>query len=257
MADRIVEIGHPLVSVILPARDEAGTIAEVVRRVAASVERRGWSYEIVLGDSASSDDTVARALEADPRLRVVRAERPGKGFALTRAFLHARGQILAFMDSDLDLAPEDLPALIDAVLAGAACAAGAKTGAALASRPFFRRIASRAVNVAARLALRSGISDHQTGMKAFDGAALRAVLPEVMEAGWLWDTEVLWRLGQRGSAVVQVPVGLSGARDGAFRSWPDRITGLAQVLSLYARLSREPARNPAHADAVASGRSRR
>ena len=248
MVDPSVRNAPPLVSVVLPARDEADTIAEVVLRVAAALEQNGWTYEILLGDSASSDDTVARALRADPSIRVVPVDRPGKGLVLTSALRQARGEILAFMDSDLDLAPEDLPALIRAVRAGAGCAAGAKMGAALAARPALRRLASRAVNAAARLVLRSGLQDHQTGMKAFDGTAMRAILPDVKEEGWLWDTEVLWRLARSGSSLVQVPVTLHGARDRAFNQWRSRIGGLAQLLSLYARLSREASGLAAPAD---------
>lgn len=231
---------QPDVTVVLPARNEAGTIAQVIRRLSAVLHDRAWTHEIVVGDSASTDDTAARAKAAGPRVRVVREERPGKGRILTRCFQASRGRVLAFMDSDLDLAPEELPWLIDAVLGGAACAAGAKDGPALASRPWLRRSGSLVVNGAARLLLRTGLTDHQTGMKAFDGATLRAVLPRVKEHGWLWDTEVIWRILQEGGRVVQVPVQLAPGRTDTFRSWEGGWTGARDVMTLYGRLAREP-----------------
>ena len=241
---------QPLVSVVLPARNEAATIAEVVRRVAAALERHGWPGEIIVGDSASVDGTAARALSADPGIRVVRAEEPGKGLILTRALLQARGEIVAFMDSDLDLAPEDLPALIAAVRAGAHCAAAAKTGEALAARPLLRRAGSRMVNLTARLALRTGLQDHQTGMKAFHGPTLRHVLPDVKERGWLWDTEVLWRLRRSGATLTQVPVALHGNGGETFAGWKSRFDEAGALLGLYARLARENALPAASADAL-------
>ena len=237
----------PYVSVVLPARNEQATIDSVVRRVGAALAKHGWSYELILGDSASNDGTVARAVGADPATRVVREDRPGKGLVLTRALQATRGEIVAFMDADLDLAPEDLPALIAAVRAGAGCAAAEKTGEALAARPLLRRFGSRLFNTATRLLLRTGLSDHQTGMKAFHGPTLRGVLPDVKEQGWLWDTEVLWRLRRAGAKLCQVPVAMHGAGNRAFPGWGSRFACAGQMVGFFARLAREadaPAARP-------------
>lgn len=227
--------GRPDVSVVIPAHNEASTIAEVIRRVDACLEARGWSREIIVGDSASTDDTVAEALATGLPVRVVSAFESGKGRILTRALMEARGRVLAFIDADLDLSPEELPSLIDEVLDGATCAVGAKAGEALAARPLHRRLASRVVNAAARRFLRTGISDHQTGMKAFSREPLRQVLPYVVETGWLWDTEVLWRLRRAGATAIEVPVTLLDARGSGFRG-ANGIEGGRQFMALYSRV---------------------
>lgn len=225
----------PDVSVVIPAHNEMGTIAEVVRRVDACLDARGWSKEILIGDSACTDGTVLAAVATGLPIRVVSAVEPGKGRILTRAFLQSRGRVLAFIDADLDLFPEELPRLIDEVRAGATCAVGVKTHTARASRPLSRRIGSFLVNAAARIVLRTGLTDHQTGMKAFDGDALRAVLPEVVETGWLWDTEVLWRLKSAGGSVTEVAVTLSYSGFTDVRHL-NSVDGARQVLAMYRRV---------------------
>ncbi|NIP79393.1 MAG: glycosyltransferase, partial [Gemmatimonadetes bacterium] len=205
-----------------------------------TLEGRGWSYEIVVGDSASTDDTADRALSSGIPVRVVSESQAGKGRILTRALGQCRGRVLAFIDGDLDLSPEELPRLIEPVLAGATCAVAAKEGAALAARPRLRRIGSRVVNTLARVLLRTGLTDHQTGMKAFSGDALRDVLPEVVETGWLWDTEVLWRLRRRGATFAEVPVTLTRARGSGFRGLRDSVDGARQIMAMYRRVAVEP-----------------
>jgi hypothetical protein len=227
------------VSLVLPARNEAASVAEVIRRADAALERAGWSREIIVVDSASTDGTGDIALRVGLPVRVIREPRPGKGRALTTGFKHSAGAVLAFLDTDLDLAPEDLPLVIDPVMAGTTCAAAMKAGAALAQRPVLRRIGSRLVNLASGLAFQTGLRDHQTGLKAFRGSALREVLPQVREQGWLWDSEVLWRLARAGATFIQVPVTLSGCSHGQISCWSGQTTAAFEVCGLYLRMFQE------------------
>lgn len=230
------DTARPDVSVVIPARNEQGTIAEVIRRVDTCLADRGWSGEIILGDSACIDGTVEAALETGLPIRVVSATEPGKGLILTRAFMTAQGSVLAFIDADLDLNPEDLPRLIAEVRGGATAAIGTKSGESLAARPWHRRIASRVVNGMARAILRTGLRDHQTGMKAFARSPLLQILPEVVETGWLWDTEVLWRLQRTGGPVTEIPVTLVNGRSSSLR-WTGGLKGARQILAMYGRMA--------------------
>jgi glycosyltransferase involved in cell wall biosynthesis len=230
----------PLVSLVLPARNEAGTVAEVIHRARRALNVAGLAeHEIILVDSASTDGTAAVAVAADAGVRVVRVREPGKGRALSAGFRRARGRVLAFIDSDLDLAPEDIPNVLRPVLAGSAVAVARKTGQVQASRPILRRVGSRVVNAVAGAVLGTGVRDHQTGLKVFQGRVLRAVLPHVQETGWLWDTEVIWRIVRRGGNVVEVPVALRGARPGHLQGWRQEVGALGQAGALCVRLTRE------------------
>jgi hypothetical protein len=103
--------GLPLVSLIIPARNEEAVIARAVRGALA----QDWpALEVIVVDDASEDQTRARALEAgqgDPRLRVIQG-RPlpqgwlGKPSACWHGQTQARGQRLVFVDADVALAPQ-------------------------------------------------------------------------------------------------------------------------------------------------------
>ena len=111
----------PLVSVIVPARNEARNIGRCVRSILAS---RYPSLELIVVDDHSQDDTAALAHEAgagDPRLHVV--PNPllpngwfGKQWACATGVGAARGVLLLFTDADTEHAPDLLPRAVNALL---------------------------------------------------------------------------------------------------------------------------------------------
>lgn len=109
----------PSVSVIVPARNEAGNIDKIFERV----PEMGSSTELVFVEGHSRDDTYAaieRAIAANPHRRSVLLRQPGEGKAdaVRLGFSRASGQILMILDADLTVAPEDLPRFYEALASG-------------------------------------------------------------------------------------------------------------------------------------------
>lgn len=99
--------GHR-VSVVIPARDEAGTVGEVVRAIITDlVDRVPLVAEVVVMDSLSTDDTARVAREAGADVHSVAEVRPdlgvqaGKGEALWKSLFVTHGDLLVFIDADL------------------------------------------------------------------------------------------------------------------------------------------------------------
>ena len=114
------------VSLLIPARDEAGTIAAAVASALAQDDSAGevhWDLEILVLDDGSQDgtgDLAERAAAGDPRVRVLRApdEPPppgwlGKPWACARLAREATGSILVFVDADVVLDPHAVASLVD------------------------------------------------------------------------------------------------------------------------------------------------
>lgn len=100
----------PSVSVIVPARNEAGNIPQIFERM----PRLGRETEIVFVEGHSRDDTYAaieQAIDAQPnwKCQLWRQTGVGKGDAVRLGFEHATGEILMILDADLTMPPEDLP----------------------------------------------------------------------------------------------------------------------------------------------------
>jgi hypothetical protein len=111
----------PLVSVIVPARNEAGNIEQVFTRT----PEMGAGTELIIIEGGSTDDTYAaaeRAIAAHPErsARLLRQRGSGKGDAVRLGFAEARGDVLMILDADLTVPPEDLQRFFDALESGKA-----------------------------------------------------------------------------------------------------------------------------------------
>jgi glycosyltransferase involved in cell wall biosynthesis len=107
------------VSVIVPARNEAGHIHDILERT----PKMGARTELIFVEGNSTDDTyevIRRAVEerADPDIRLYRQPGVGKGDAVRFGYQHATGEILMILDADMTVAPEDLPRFHRAITEG-------------------------------------------------------------------------------------------------------------------------------------------
>ena len=109
----------PRVSVIVPARNEAGNIEGIITRT----PEMGSGTELVFVEGHSTDDTY-RAIEAamarypERNARLLRQTGKGKGDAVRTGFSHASGEVLMILDADLTVLPEDLPRFYEALVTG-------------------------------------------------------------------------------------------------------------------------------------------
>jgi dolichol-phosphate mannosyltransferase len=125
-----------LLSVVVPLRDEEGTVGELHRRINAALE--GLSFELLLVDDASTDGTAAlvdHLAEHDPRVKVLHLSRSfGHQAALTAGLEHARGQAVAMLDGDLQDPPELLVQMLEHWRSGSDVVSAVRTDRAGESR---------------------------------------------------------------------------------------------------------------------------
>jgi len=110
---------EPLVSVVVPARNEAGNIPHILARV----PEMGAGTEIVFVEGHSRDNTyqaIEEAITAHPerRCRLLRQTGVGKGDAVRAGFTAAAGEVFMILDADLTVPPEDLPRFYEALRSG-------------------------------------------------------------------------------------------------------------------------------------------
>ena len=118
---RDLQCQTPVVSVIIPARNEAGNIPAIFARM----PELGRQTEMIFVEGHSKDDTfavIAQQMERHPErdCKLVRQTGVGKGDAVRSGFARARGEILMILDADLTMPPEDLPRYLDALTSGKA-----------------------------------------------------------------------------------------------------------------------------------------
>jgi glycosyltransferase involved in cell wall biosynthesis len=179
------------------AYNEEKTIAKVI------VDIRNYTDEVVVVDDGSSDSTgkIAKALGA----KVIRHEKNmGKGEALRALFSACRemnADIMVTIDGDGQHDPADILAVIDPICKGEAdVVIGARFHADNKSIPMYRRIGNEALNAVTL----SGISDTQSGFRAYNRKAIQGIRPAEMGMGV--DSEILMEAARQGLRIQEVPI---------------------------------------------------
>jgi putative flippase GtrA len=228
----------PQVEVVVPVHDEERVLRGSIERLHAYLtESFPFSWRIVVVDNASTDATpliAARLARELAGVRSVRLEAKGRGRALRSAWLSSDAPVLCYMDVDLSTDLRALLPLVAPLLSGHSdLAIGTRLarGAQVVRGPK-RELISRAYNRLLQTTLRARFSDAQCGFKAGRADVLRALLPEVHDERWFFDTELLVLAQRRGLRIHEVPVDWVDDEDSSVdivaTAWED-LCGIARL----------------------------
>jgi dolichyl-phosphate beta-glucosyltransferase len=198
------------VSVVVPAFQEASSIAAALTRLARVMDDSGRPYEIVVVSDGSTDTTALRARELQLPWTTVLEYAPnrGKGFALRYGFRRSVHPLVAFLDGDLDLDPVVLPGFLSRIDSGAAdVVVGSKVHPdSDVDYPPLRRVLSGVFRTATRTMLGLDLGDTQTGVKAMRRGVAEPVIEQIRTSGFAFDLELMCWLVERGARIEEAPV---------------------------------------------------
>ena len=206
------DMSHPAVDIVIPVYNEERVLAASVRTLHDFLTSHlGLAFAITIADNASSDETlhVARALARElAEVGVMHLERKGRGRALRAAWSTSGADVVGYMDVDLSTDLAALPDLLKPLLEGRAdLAIGSRLAAgAQVRRGAKRELISRSYNLLLRALLAAGFSDAQCGFKAGRREVVQALLQDVEDEAWFFDTELLYLAQRNGLAIHEVPV---------------------------------------------------
>lgn len=195
----------PLVSLVIPARDEEETIGECISRSMKVFDQMGVEGEVIVADS-STDSTpeIARSLGA----KVVRPEKLGYGNAYLAGFEEARGRYIVIMDGDLTYDPIEIPEFIrllerdeaDFVI-GTRLKGEIKKGAMPA---LHRYIGNPLLTWILNLLFGAGISDSHSGMRAISKEGLEKL--NLHAGGMEFASEMVIEASRKKLRIKEVPI---------------------------------------------------
>jgi dolichyl-phosphate beta-glucosyltransferase len=204
---------EPQLSVIVPCFKESTRLPATLPRMVEFLEGCGHSYELLIVDDGSPDDTSEIASQAalrNPRVHVHRYEpNRGKGFAVAYGAARTRGEWVLFTDADLSTPLEELHRMIpylergfDVVIASR----GLKDSVLKIRQPWYRERLGRMLNVVIRKLSGLRFRDTQCGFKLFSRQAALDVFPNLTVCGWMFDVEALILARKQGYDIAEVPV---------------------------------------------------
>jgi dolichyl-phosphate beta-glucosyltransferase len=232
---------QPYLSLILPAYNEAGRIANTIQVGQDYLNSLGESWELIIVDDGSTDGTLERILscgDESDRLRVITYQpNRGKGFAVRQGVLASRGKYVAFSDVDMSAPFTEFPKLFDAIRDGYDIAIGSRAvkGALLEKhQPLYRELGGKGLNLVIRLLATPGIHDTQCGFKLFRGDLAREVFGKCFINSWGFDVEVLYLARRLGCTIAEIGVKWSHAEGSTIRPFRAALRVIWDVIRMRA-----------------------
>jgi glycosyltransferase involved in cell wall biosynthesis len=229
----------PRVSFLIPAFNEAGTIGEVLERIAAL----DLEAQVVVVDDGSTDGTaeaVEQKIEGRGDIVLVRRPHRGKGAAVRAAIEHATCEIAVIQDADMEYDPADVPALIEPIVRGVADVVyGSRLSGGKPQRVylFWHMVGNRFLSLLTGVLYNTTLSDMETGYKAFRTEVLRSLT--LRQNGFGIEPEITARICKRKLRVYELPISYYGRTyaEGKKITWRDGFVAVWVLLAT--RFSRD------------------
>lgn len=202
---------EPLLSVVIPAYNEEIRIIPTIGAIASHVSDLGFPWELIVADDGSKDDTVPLVEGLGfVNLHVLKTpQNGGKGSAVQRGMLAARGRYVLFTDADNSTPIEEVGKFIAALRdEGYDVAVGSRAaeGADEANKSLLRHILSGGLRMIVRYMLRIKVSDTQCGFKMYTHDAAQRLHSVQTIMGFSFDLELLYLAFKVGYKVTELPV---------------------------------------------------
>jgi glycosyltransferase involved in cell wall biosynthesis len=192
-------------SIIIPAYRQGKTIhnnLEVIKRKMAGVVK---NFEIIVVVDGKIDNTLIEAKKVRGIKIIAYNNNKGKGYALKKGFEASTGEIVTFLDADMDIDPLQLKRMYPYLSAADMVIGSKRHPFSKIYYPFSRRVLSWCYSMFNRIFFGLKLSDTQSGIKLMKRDVLEVVLPYVLVKRYAFDLELCFLAHKHGFRIVEAP----------------------------------------------------
>lgn len=232
------------ISVIIPSYNEEKNIMDTLNDVAGYLSKKfPDSWEIVVVDDGSVDSTYKLAKDFmgaqsryKDRIRLLQNEKnSGKGAAVRKGMLAAKGKMLLFMDADSATKITEFDKMLPAFSSGYDFMVGSRhlEGAFIKEKqPLLRRLFGKVHHYIVGAVLGISASDYNCGFKSFSARVAKTLFSKQRIDGWVFDAEVLFLARKNNIKIKEIPVEWEHKSTSKVRILRDTIKSLMGIIEI-------------------------
>lgn len=201
----------PFLSIIIPALNEENRLPTTLEQAFRFLQQQSYQSEVLVVENGSDDRTLEIARQFAQQhegFRALHEPQSGKGLAVRRGMLEARGEYRFMCDADLSMPITEINRFLPPALKefDIAIASREAMGSVRYHEPFYRHWGGRAINLVIRTLALPGLYDTQCGFKCFRGDVAEDLFQFQTLDGWSFDIELLYIARLRGYRIVELPI---------------------------------------------------
>ena len=199
------------ISIILACYNASSYIEESVKQIQDVMDATVYHYELIFVDDKSKDDTVHKIRNLIKNKKnchlYLHRTNCGRGKTVFDGFRKSKGEIIGFIDLDLDNPARYIFSMVLGIKKGDADICTAQRVYRWRYNPYFliRILMSKVYAKLSSIWLQTGLKDTETGCKFFKKEKIISILKQTKSRGWFWDTEVMTRAHYAGLKIIEVP----------------------------------------------------
>ena len=184
-----------LVSIILPCYNEAGHLEKSIKLLYEEANNFGFPYEFIFVEDKSKDNTHELLRNLEPRIKnaqfIYHDTNKGRGAAVKSGVAAAKGNIIGFIDIDLEVSPRYIVQFVEALKTNDAAIGNRKYFSDSVMRALIRDTVSNYYSALNRKILKHNYKDTEAGFKFFRRESLTPFFKLLTNDHWFWDTEFM------------------------------------------------------------------
>jgi dolichyl-phosphate beta-glucosyltransferase len=228
----------PFLSIIIPAHNEENRLSRTLEQVFAFLSTQPYTAEVLIIENGSNDRTLEIAqsvAQQKSNLRVLQETQPGKGNAVRRGILDARGEYRFICDADLSMPIEEIAKFIPPTLTDFDVAIGSREapGAVRYNEPPYRHLGGRGINFIIQMFILPGLNDTQCGFKCFRAETAETLFSLQSLMGWSFDIEILYLARRKHLRVKEIPIHWYYGSDSKVSAVRDAIHMISDIFRIH------------------------